>query len=139
MLAYCWWLVGEAAAASSVCDDHDACDHTYWSLPCAGRSHDEWIRKLEISHTCHPVPINPVTVVLLYIKFDFIFLYLPPTTVLHSRVRAKMRDFNIKNSNLANTVRGLKIVIGRVPSTFNDWQNQNCYFLALMAGMSTLS
>ena len=50
-----------------------------------------------------------------------------------------MRDFNINNSNLANTVRGLKIVSGRVPSTFNDWQNQNCYCLALMAGMSTLS
>ena len=40
-----------------------------------------------------------------------------------------MEDFNSNNSNLANTVGGLKIFSGRVPSEFKDWRKQNCLVL----------
>ena len=42
-----------------------------------------------------------------------------------------MGDVSNDSSNLANTVRGLKIFSGRVPSEFKDWRKQNCLVLSI--------
>ena len=43
-----------------------------------------------------------------------------------------MGDSNNSNtSKLANTVKGLKIFSGRVPSAFKDWREQNCLVLSI--------